>query len=336
VTTTPAPLPPIPVSGPSSTTLAEIQLSGASVGAGGSCSFSVPVLVQSAGTLTVNTGVPTTGPYAQVGNATEASVTVPATASPATVASSFSPGTIDANGTTTWTVSIANPNASTTLTDIRFTTRLMITPSYVFLWPEAITSNSCAGSASITPGGITTPVPNVNYGGGTLAPGATCTITVTITPRGAAFAQLPVPVTVMSNQGGTSAVSTATLTSLAPHPSLPSDAFTHGKPKVAAGGVISEALRLPGEGTVRLRESWRGKLIAHIQKSVTRGRKLTIKLVPRRAVRSSLRSHHGAKLKLSMTYTPAGGKARRITHTVRTPHAGRARDEPPHPRLRHR
>jgi hypothetical protein len=140
----------------------------------------------------------------------------------------------------------------------------------------------------------------------------------------------------MSNQGGTSAVSTATLTSLAPHPSPPSNAFTHLKPKVAAGGVITEVLRLPGKGTVRLRESWRGKLIAHIQKSVTRGRKLTIKLAPRRAVRGSLRSHPGARLKLSMTYTPAGGKPRRITHTVRTPHAGRARDEPPHPRLRHR
>ena len=67
------------------------------------------------------------------------------------------------------------------------------------------------------------------------------------------------------------------------------------------------------------RESWRGKLIAHVQKTVKTSEKLTIKLVPSAATRRALKSHPAATLKLSVAYAPAGGQTRTAKLTARTP-----------------
>jgi hypothetical protein len=253
-------------------------------------------------------------------------VTVPATASPATVSSAFLPGTVAENGTTTWVVGIANPNTSTTLTDVRVQSSIPITTAYIV--PDAMTDNTCGGSAILYefPDPLLITTPGVDYGGGSIAPGASCAIAVTMTPE-QAFDQAGIGVTVVSNEGGASAVSNATLTSLAPPPASvpgttppkpPSNAFTHTKPKLARDGTITETVKLPGKGTVRLRETWRGKLIAHAQKTVKTGKKLTIKLVPSTATRRALKAHHAATVKLSMAYTPTGGKTRTATLTERT------------------
>jgi hypothetical protein len=321
------------------------DLSGVSLAAGDTCSFSVPVTAESAGNLTAGAAVSATQTTNNVTESdsygTGAMLTVRPTATPATVTSAFTPSTVTENGTTTWTVQIANPNTSATLTGLRFLVGMPITTAWIA--PEAITGNSCGGTGianrDIDPDTISGPA--VLYRDGSLAPGAMCVITVSMSTEGT-FSQVPIPVAVISNEGGDSAVSTATLTSLAPPttpvpdptpvpepkpapqptpaPSTPpSNTFTHAKPTLARDGTVSETVMLPGTGTVRLRETWRGKLIASVQKTVKTNKTLTIKLVPNAAARRALRAHRAATLKLSVDYTPAGGHTRTAKLTARTP-----------------
>ena len=257
----------------------------------------------------------------------------PASALPATVSSSFSPSTVDANGTTTWTLSITNPNTAASLTDVRFDMGTLVylpiptptTPNTpVDISPRAITANTCGGTGTVleTPDPLSATGPGVNYSGGTLAPDATCTISVRMDPGGIySYHHAPVPVTVLTNEGGASAVSDALLTWIAPltRTTPPSDGFIHTKPKVARDGTITETVKLSGSGTLQLRETWRGKLVANTQKAVATARKLTIRLVPGTAVRGAVKAHHDAKLKLKLAFTPTGGNTRTITLTTHTP-----------------
>jgi hypothetical protein len=318
----------------------QVALSGASLAAGGSCSFSVPVAVESAGQLNVNTWAQTpanddgSGGYY---DSTSSELTVPAIATPASVTTAFAPDTVPDDGTTTWTVQIANPNTSTTLTDVRFVADMPIWTAS--LSPRAITGDDCGGKPGfqegVSPATITGP--SVSYRGGSLAPGAHCRITVTQHVYWyPSFEQAPVGVTVISNEGAKSPVSTATLNKLDPPPTPdpgptpvpdpaptptkpPSNAFTHAKPRIARDGTITETVKLPAKGTVRLRETWRGRLIAHTHRTVGASKKLTLKLVPGAATRRALASHRAARLKLSVAFTPAGGQTRTVKLTARTP-----------------
>jgi len=312
---------------------AEVTLSGATLAAGGSCSFSVPVTAESAGQFTVGASVF----LGSQGSSTSAVLTVPAIAAPATVTSAFTPQAVTNNSTSTWAVQIANPNASTTLTGVRFVVEMPIATAWIV--PEAITGNGCGGTGILQTSLnlLTITGPFVDYAGGSIAPGATCAITVTMSTQWSPFNQVTLPVTVISNEGGTSAVSNATLSSLAPpaasvpgppsptpFPSpppskTPSNTFTHTKPNVARDGAITETVELPGDGALRMRETWRGRLIAHFQKTVNAGGKLTIKLVPSAATRRTLKSHRAATLMLLVAYTPAGGQTRTAKLTARTP-----------------
>jgi hypothetical protein len=313
----------------------DVTLSGASLTAGGSCIFSVPVIAESAGQMTVGADGwgSTTDDSLRSSNWTYAVLTVPAIATPASVTSAFTPDTVPDNGTTTWTVQIVNPNTSTTLTDVRFLAWMPVT--HIGLTPEAITGDDCGGNGTLVQhvSVATLDSPSVKYRGGSIAPGAQCRITVSMSVDWYPFDQDDVRVTVISNEGGESPVSTARITELAPpeapvpDPTAgpvptptkpPSNAFTHTKPKVARDGTITETVKLPAKGIVRLRESWRGKLIAHVQRTVRTSGKVTIKLVPSAATRRALKSHRAATLKLSVAYTPAGGQTRTVKLTART------------------
>lgn len=332
LTTTPAPdVTPAPGGG-----AVEISLDGGDLPQGGTCSFTVPVIAQSAGQFTVGTVVSLSritsdGSQENDGYGTDSLLTVTPIAAPATVTSAFTPSAVAENGTTTWTVQIANPNASTALSDVRFFVNIPMIPTY--LAPEAITGNSCGGTATtqsfLSPTTVTGP--SVDYGGGSIPPGGQCVIAVAMTVRDGP-GSTPVPVTVISNEGGTSATATATLTSLAPPaatpgPSTPvprstprkapSNTFTSTTPRIGRDATVTETMRVPGKGVVRIRETWRGKLIASAQKTVRTSSKLTIKLVPKPATRRALKSHRGATLKLLVAYTPTGGHTRTIRLTVR-------------------
>jgi hypothetical protein len=328
LTTTPAPQPVPPTGGLGTPGSPEIQLSGASVAAGGSCSFSLPVLVQGAGSYSVTVGPSDSGTYSIVPNAATASLIVPATASAATVMSAFTPSTVvepgtstSAVGTTSWSVVITNPNPSTALTDVRF---LIVTPiTSDGMLPEAITGNSCGGIGEVvgfSPGLALSP--GVDYGGGSLAPGARCAVTVTMS-IGYPFEPASLPVTIVSNEGGASGASTATVTAVVPERSTgpvrtPSNVFTTAPPKVARDGTISLSVTLPGRGTIELRETWKGRLIADVKRTVKTKKTLTITLAPNASIRRMLTLQRAAQVKLSVAYTPTGGKTRTVTVTGRT------------------
>jgi hypothetical protein len=318
LTTTPAPdVAPLPEN-----SATEVTLSGAYVPAGGSCSFSVPVTAESAGRLTARTEVNASFETSEVGGGvaygTSAVLTVPATAAPAAVTSAFTPSTVNVNGTTTWTVAITNPNASIALTGVRF----YIPTLGDGLSPGAFTADTCGGTGSVSFAPIVFGVSELNYGGGTIPPGGSCVISVSNTARAAVHSQQPV--NVVTNEGGDSLVSDAWFTARAPNPGpkptrSPSNRFTLPKPKLARDGRITETVKLPGRGTIRVRETWRGTLIAHVTKTVTTKQKLTIKLVPRASARRALQANHAATLNLSVAYTPTGGKTRTVKLTARTP-----------------
>jgi hypothetical protein len=318
LTTTPAPdVAPLPEN-----SATEVTLSGAYVPAGGSCSFSVPVTAGSAGQLTASTDVNASFETSDVGGdvayGTSAVLTVPATAAPAAVTSAFTPSTVNVNGTTTWTVRITNPNSSTSLTDVRF----YVPTLGDGLSPGAFAANTCGGTGSVSTVPIVLGGLELNYGGGTIPPGGSCVISVSNTARAAVHSQQPV--NVVTNEGGDSRVSDAWFTALAPNPGptptkAPSNRFTRTKPRVASDGTITETVKLPGKGKIRLGETWRGKLIAHVTKTVKTKQKLTIKLVPSASARRALKASRAATLNLSVAYTPTGGKTRTVKLTARTP-----------------
>jgi hypothetical protein len=95
----------------------------------------------------------------------------------------------------------------------------------------------------------------------------------------------------------------------------------HTKPRVARDGTITETVELPGAGGVQLRETWKGKLVAHVTRTVAAKAKFTVKLVPGAATRRTLSSHHASTVKLSIAYRPTGGKTRTVRLTECTPRA---------------
>ena len=123
-------------------------------------------------------------------------------ATPLTIAEAFAAPAIPLNGATTLTITIHNPDPSTTGLGVAFVgslqTGLMVnTPNDL--------SNSCGGTPTATPGSTM-----VALAGGTVAPGANCTVSVLVvgTTLGT-FTSFVGPVS--STNGGTGNSATATL-----------------------------------------------------------------------------------------------------------------------------
>src|SRR5204863_480853 len=90
---------------------------------------------------------------------------------PPTVAKSFNATSIPVNGTSTLTFTITNPNLTAGLTGVGFSDTL----------PAGVTVAS-SGPIAACNGIVTTTFPStINFGGGTLAAGAMCQFSVTVT-----------------------------------------------------------------------------------------------------------------------------------------------------------
>jgi hypothetical protein len=89
---------------------------------------------------------------------------------PPTIAKSFGAASIALGGTTSLDLTLTNPNATVALTGLAFTDTLL-----AGLTAPNGTTATCGGSLAITGGNLPT------FTGGTLAGGASCTITVTVT-----------------------------------------------------------------------------------------------------------------------------------------------------------
>ena len=149
-----------------------ISLTGGTLPASGSCTFSVNLTGTTSGTK-VNLTNPVTSNESGSGSPASASITVTAAAAP-TISKAFGATTIPLNGTTSLSFALANPNPSTSLTGVSFVDNLPA--GLVVATPNAAHSN-CASGTVIARSGSST----ISLFGVTLLAGRSCTVSVNVT-----------------------------------------------------------------------------------------------------------------------------------------------------------
>ena len=174
-----------------------ISMAGLTFAAAGSCTVTVNVTGITGGAQ-VNT-VQATDANAGAGNVATATVVV---SSPPTLTKAFNAPSININGTTNLTFTVTNPNAGSGLTGIAFTDTLPA--GLVFSNPPGVI-NTCNGV--VTAANNTTAF---SLTGGTLAAGASCTITVTV--YGVADGVFTNTTSTISSSGGVGLAATAPIT----------------------------------------------------------------------------------------------------------------------------
>ncbi len=179
-----------------------ISLTGASLAASSSCTFSVNVTGIAPGTQNNTTG-PVTSVEGGTGGTASASIIV--IAAPPTITKSFGAASIPLNGTTSLTFNISNPNPAS-LTGIAFTDNL---PAGLVVATPSGLNNTCGGTATAVAGSG-----SISLSAGTLAASASCTVSVNVTGTTAGVKNNSVQVT--STEGGTGNTSNASITVVAP------------------------------------------------------------------------------------------------------------------------
>ncbi|MDP8979995.1 MAG: hypothetical protein M3O35_05320 [Acidobacteriota bacterium] len=177
-----------------------ITLSSGSVGINTNCTFSVNVTGTSEGSKLNTTGT-ISSTNGGTGTVATASVTV---AAPPTIAKAFGAASIPQGANTSLTFTITNPNTVVTLNGIAFTDTL---PAGIVVATPSNLTNNCGGSPTASGG-------TVSLSGGTRAPGASCTVSVTVTGTTSGVKNNSVSVT--STEGGTGNTSNASITVVGP------------------------------------------------------------------------------------------------------------------------
>ena len=177
-----------------------VNLSGGTLPAGGSCTFSVNVVGATAGTKNNTTGQ-ITSVEGGTGGTASASINVVA---PPSIAKAFNPAAIAVNGVSTLTFTITNPAANAVAeTGVAFTDTLPA--GIVVATPNGLT-NTCGGTATATAGSG-----SISLTGGTVAAASTCTVSVDVTGS-ATGTYNNTSGAVSSTNGGTGNTASATLT----------------------------------------------------------------------------------------------------------------------------
>jgi hypothetical protein len=176
-----------------------VSLSGATLGVGGSCTFSTNVTGTSAGAQNNSVTVSTTN--AGTGNTSNTSLTVVA---PPTIGKSFGAASIPLNGSTTLTFNLSNPNSATSLSGIGFTDTI---PSGLVVSTPSGLTGSCGGGTITAAAGSG----SVSLSGATLAANTSCSFAVSVTGIATAT-QNNMTGTVTSTQGGTGGTASASIT----------------------------------------------------------------------------------------------------------------------------
>ncbi len=96
--------------------------------------------------------------------------------SPPSISKQFSPSTIVANGVSTLTFLITNPNQNNALSGVAFSDTLPTSPANMLIANPNGASNTCGGTLTATAGAGT-----LSLSGGSLTAGGTCTISVNVT-----------------------------------------------------------------------------------------------------------------------------------------------------------
>jgi uncharacterized repeat protein (TIGR01451 family) len=214
-----------------------VNLGNATLASSGSCTFSVNVTGTTAGTKNNTTGQ-ISSTQSGAGLTASASMTVVA---PPQISELFGAGSIPVSGSTTLTLMISNPNASSTLSGVAFTDNL---PSnLVVSSPNGLSSN-CGGTATAVAGSG-----SISLSGGTLAASGSCTLAVSVTGN-APGAQNNSSGAVTSVEGGTGIPASATLAVLGP-PTI-SKAFGGSGVPVNGTTTLTFTLTNPAANTLGL------------------------------------------------------------------------------------
>jgi len=176
-----------------------VSLSGVTLAANGTCTVAVDVTGSTAGVKNNTTGnVSSTD--GGVGNTASASVTV---LGPPSIAKAFTPTGIAPGGTSTLTLTLSNPASNTVaLVGVAFTDTF---PAGLTVASPNSLANTCGGTATATAGSG-----SVSLAGGTIAVGASCTITLSVTAA-TPGSFINTTGNVSSTNGGTGNTATATL-----------------------------------------------------------------------------------------------------------------------------
>ncbi|HEX3154855.1 MAG TPA: hypothetical protein VHV32_09530, partial [Candidatus Angelobacter sp.] len=207
-----------------------ISLSGGTIAAGGSCTFSVNVTGTAAGTQNNTTGN-VTSTEGGTGGTASASINVIA---PPSIAKVFNPSSIALNATTSLTFTITNPAANAVaLTGVAFTDTL----------PTGLTVANA--SATVCGGTLTTTAPTgIALTGATIAANSQCQFSVTVT--GAASGQYTNTTgNVTSTNGGTGNTASANLTVASP----PSITKAFGAASIPLNGTTSLTFTIQNPNT---------------------------------------------------------------------------------------
>jgi uncharacterized repeat protein (TIGR01451 family) len=210
-----------------------ISLSGGTIAASSSCTFSVNVTGIAAGTQNNTTGNVTSAEGGTGGTAS-ASINVVA---PPSIAKVFNPSNIALNGTTTLTFTITNPAANTVAeTGVAFTDTLPT--GLVVSTPNGL-SNTCGGTATAVAGST-----SISLTGGSIAVNTNCTLVVNVT--GTASGQYTnTSGAVSSTNGGTGNTATANLTVATP----PTIAKAFGAAQIPLNGTTSLTFTIQNPNT---------------------------------------------------------------------------------------
>jgi hypothetical protein len=174
-----------------------ISLSGGTLAAGASCTFSVNVTGTTGG-IKNNATSAVTSNEAGTGNAASASLTVSAVAPPV-ISKVFGAASIPVSGTTSLTFTITNPNTSLTLTGVAFTDPL---PAGLVFSGGPIAP--CGGHLAVSGSGV------ISLTGATVAAGSSCMFSITVAGTETGL-QVNTTSAVTSNNGGTGNTATASI-----------------------------------------------------------------------------------------------------------------------------
>ncbi|MBF9130660.1 DUF3494 domain-containing protein [Plantactinospora sp. S1510] len=218
-----------------------ISLAGAALPAGGSCTFSVNVTGTTSGTK-VNTSSPVDSNQSGPGAAASASVAVAAAVvAPPTISKAFGDPIIEADGTTSLSFVIANPNPGTALTGVGFSDALPA--GLVVATPNGVSGSCGGGTITATAGGG-----NISLAGAALPAGGSCTFSVNVTGT-TSGTKVNTSGPVDSNQSGPGAPAAASITVRIPVAPTISKAF--GDAVIEADGTTSLSFTIanPNTGT---------------------------------------------------------------------------------------
>ena len=176
-----------------------VVLSGATIAAGGSCTFSVNVSGNGSGTFTNTTGA-VTSTNGGTGNSATANLTI---ASAPSITKTFGAASIGLAGSTSLSFTITNPNASLALNGVAFTDPLPA--GLAVSSPNGLTGTCGSGTVTAVAGSQ-----SISLAGGTIATSASCSFSVNVTAI-AAGNQINTTGNVTSSNGGTGNAATASI-----------------------------------------------------------------------------------------------------------------------------